>query len=66
MPSSLWSSSCIATVILLYLSRREHAGRHEPLKLLSLTITALTKREHFSAVQDALRDPRRSPPRRVT
>jgi len=50
----------IATVILLYLSRREHAGRHELLKLLSLAITALTRREYFSAVQDALRDARRS------
>ncbi len=48
----------IATVILLYLSRREHAGRHELLRLLSQAITALTRREYFSAVQEAIRDAR--------
>ncbi len=50
----------IATFILLYLSRREHAGRHELLKLLSLAITALTRREYFSAVQDAIREAKES------
>ncbi len=48
----------IATIVLLTLSFRELRGRHELLRLLSLSVSVLSRREYFSAVLDAMRGAR--------